>query len=281
MNCESVNAIRPEDDKMAGIGGQCESKEGEAVELSSEEEAGERKTKKMLDPKKPSQEAIDEHERTHLPYRNWCRHCVRGRGKEAQHRKVTEKPEIPEFHIDFGFFGDEGDPGKTIPVLVVRERMTKMVMAAAVPSKSTGTYIARRVAAFIQEVGCGQLDILVKSDQEPAIMAIVEEVGRVRSATSQGRYVVEHSPVGSSASNGIVERAIQSVEQQVRVLKSSLEDRWKVHIPARHSVVPWLVEYSAFLLNRFEVGRDGKTAYERCKGKQAKTAGLEFGEAIL
>ena len=46
-------------------------------------------------------------------------------------------------------------------------------------------------------------------------------------------------------------------------------------------MVPWLVEYSAFLLNRFEVGRDGKTAYERCKGKQAKSAGLEFGEAIL
>ncbi len=121
---------------------------------------------------------------------------------------------------------------------------------------------------------------MVKSDQEPAIIAIVQEVGRVRSATSPGRYVVAYSRVGRSASDGHVERAIQSVEQQVRVLKSSLEDRWKVHIPARHSVVPWLVEYSAFLLNRFEVSRDGKTAYGRCKGKQARTAGLEFGEAV-
>jgi hypothetical protein len=288
VSCRPASVLRPSDDDMAGVGGvddeveeQCGSKEGEEVELSSEDEAGERRTKKLPDPRKPNQEAIDEHERTHLPYRNWCRHCVKGRGKEAQHRKTTDKPEMPEFHIDFGFFGDEGSPGKTVPVLVVRERLTKMAMAAAVPSKSTGTYIARRVAAFIEEVGCGQLDITVKSDQEPAIVAIVEEVGRVRSATSQGRYVIEYSPVGSSASNGIVERCIQSVEQQVRVLKSSLEDRWKVHIPARHSVVAWLVEYSAFLLNRFEVGRDGKTAYERCKGKQARTAGLEFGEAVL
>jgi hypothetical protein len=297
VSCKPANVLRPlNDDKMAGIGGvddemteQCESKEdekaelkeGEEVELSSEDEAGERRTKKLLDPRKPNQEAIDEHERTHLPYRNWCRHCVKGRGKEAPHRKTTDKPEMPEFHVDFGFFGDEGSPGKTVPVLVVRERLTKMMMAAAVPSKSTGTYIARRVAAFIEEVGCGQLDITVKSDQEAAIVSIVEEVGRVRSATSQGRYVIEHSPVGSSSSNGIVERGIQSVEQQVRVLKSSLEDRWKIHIPARHSVVAWLAEYSAFLLNRFEVGRDGKTAYERCKGKQARTAGLEFGEAVL
>ena len=35
------------------------------------------------------------------------------------------------------------------------------------------------------------------------------------------------------------------------------------------------------MLNRFEVGYDGKTAYERCKGKRAKTLGIEFGEAIL
>ena len=36
---------------------------------------------------------------------------------------------------------------------------------------------------------------------------------------------MEQSPVGSSASNGVVERAIPSVEQQVRVLKSAVEER--------------------------------------------------------
>ena len=35
------------------------------------------------------------------------------------------------------------------------------------------------------------------------------------------------------------------------------------------------------LLNRFEVGRDGKTAYERLKKKAAKMFGLEFGELLL
>ncbi len=51
-----------------------------------------------------------------------------------------------------------------------------------------------------------------------------------------------------------------------------------VKIEARH---PWLVEYSGLILNRFEVGKDGRTAFERCKGKKAKTMGLEFGEAVL
>ena len=44
------------------------------------------------------------------------------------------------------------------------------------------------------------------------------------------------------------------------------------------STLPWIIEYSAFLLNRFEVGHDGKTAYERLMGKKAKVLGIAFGE---
>ena len=65
---------------------------------------------------------------------------------------------------------------------------------------------------------------------------------------------------------------------QVRVLKFVLEKRWRIQIPHRHSVIPWVVEYAAFLLNRYEVGHDGKTVYERLKGKRAKTLRIEFGE---
>ena len=51
----------------------------------------------------------------------------------------------------------------------------------------------------------------------------------------------------------------------------------------RHPAIPWITEHAAVLLNRFEVGHDGKTAYERNKGKKAKVLvlGMEFGEAIL
>ena len=33
--------------------------------------------------------------------------------------------------------------------------------------------------------------------------------------------------------------------------------------------------------DRFEVGHDRKTAYERCKGKKANNMGIEFGEGVL
>ncbi len=41
-----------------------------------------------------------------------------------------------------------------------------------------------------------------------------------------------------------------------------------------------MVEFAAVLVNPYEVGRDGKTPYERARGKRSKLLGPEFGEAL-
>ena len=241
------------------------------------------KIRRMVDPMLPSQAEIDMHMLTHLPYRNWCEHCVRGRGKQMDHKKAEERRDTIEFHLDFCFPGGEEDE-QTLTILVMRERSTRMTMASAVPSKSTGSFIAKRGVAFMKEVGCEFGTVILKSDQEPAMKAIIQEMCRHRAAgggTQMTRSVVESSPVGSSASNGVVERAIQSVEAQMRVMRSALESRCGVKIPAASSLWAWMAEYAAVMLNRMEVGRDGKTAYERTKGKPAKHYGFEFGERVL
>ena len=130
----------------------------------------------------------------------------------------------------------------------------------------------------MKEVGIVHGDLLVKSDQEPAIKAILDDAGRVRSSEGGGRYIMEQSPVGSSASNGVVERAILSIEQQVRVMKSAVESRWGVKLETKHPAIPWMVEHSAALLNRFEVSHDGKTAYERRKQRRCRLEVVHFGE---
>jgi hypothetical protein len=131
-------------------------------------QSGARTCRKMPDPFEPSPQEMADHQLTHLPFRNWCRHCCRGRGIEMPHRKRPEAERVlPEVHFDFCFLGNEGkkdEVGETLPVLVVREVGSRMTMSAAVPSKSTGTFIARRVVAFLKEIGCAQCDIIVKSD---------------------------------------------------------------------------------------------------------------------
>ena len=93
--------------------------------------------------------------------------------------------------------------------------------------------------------------------------------------------VVESSPKYQSKSNGVIERGVQSIEYQMRVARSALEERLGMKVEVNSAVWPWLTEHVAVLLNRLEVGADGRTAYERCKGKRAKMLGYEFGEMVL
>ena len=131
-----------------------------AVEIEAEVgEPGSRCTKKMADPRMPTQTEIDEHSKTHLPYRSWCSLCVKGRGKEMLHTKATLDKALSEVHLDFMFLGPKGATGETMPCLVAREGLTKIPMSAAMPSKSTGAYIANRVIAFLREIGSPHCEI--------------------------------------------------------------------------------------------------------------------------
>ena len=51
----------------------------------------EREVRRLVDPRLPTEEEKKFHDLTHIPYRNWCPHCVRGRGKDLDHRKVVEE----------------------------------------------------------------------------------------------------------------------------------------------------------------------------------------------
>ena len=54
-----------------------------------------------------------------------------------------------------------------------------------------------------------------------------------------------------------------------------------VKLDAEHIIWPWLVEAVGWTMTRMEVGKDGKTAYERCRGKEARIPGVDFGEGVL
>ena len=79
------------------------------------------------------------------------------------HRKLEDEVGMPEVQADLCFLGDEADPGNTVPVFVMRERLT-MTLAAAVPSKSTNSHIARRIVAFMREIGVAHGDLLVRTE---------------------------------------------------------------------------------------------------------------------
>ena len=66
-----------------------------------EEEARNIKGKKLI--RQPNQEEYDEHMRTHMPFRKWCPHCVKGKRKNDPHKTPLEKEdqEIPTMSWDY------------------------------------------------------------------------------------------------------------------------------------------------------------------------------------
>ena len=210
---ESSMAVRP-----------LEEQDFEEESMEAECEFGARKTEMMRSPSLPNGAEVEEHEKTHLPFRSWCRHCVRGKGKQAQHRRMTQEEVVPELYMDFAFMGDEGSE-ELLTILVAKERTTRMLMSTVVQAKSSVEFAAKRTLAFLREIGCEHVAMTVKSDNEPSMSALVTQIGKLRAANGGQRFSVEMSPAYSSASNGVVERGVQTVQGQVRVLRSAVEEK--------------------------------------------------------
>ena len=81
----------------------------------------------------------------------------------------------------------------------------------------------------------------------------------------------ERPPVGESQSNGIIERAVGFVAGQARTLKAALERRKGARVPPDARILCWLVEFAAHLMNRCDVGSDGKTPLQRPHGRRDNT----------
>ena len=52
-------------------------------------------------------------------------------------------------------------------------------------------------------------------------------------------------------------------------------------VPMDHPALLWLIEHTASILNRFVVGSDGQTAYQRLHGRRANKKAVEFGEKLF
>ena len=87
---------------------------------------------------------------------------------------------------------------------------------------------------------------------------------------------LENSPVGESESNGLVERAVQTLEGQVRTMLDALQYRLQHEVPAEHPVMTWLTQYAALLIRRTVILDDGTTCFPRLRGRRSQKPVAEF-----
>ena len=108
-------------------------------------------------------------------------------------------------------------------------------------TKGRHPYAIKRLSQDIGMFGYNRL--IVKSDQEASIMELKDRVKRERheqitlleekkSIQISTSTMSEESPVSESKSNGEIERAIQTVQDQIGAVKGSLESRCGQHVPS-------------------------------------------------
>ena len=82
--------------------------------------------------------------------------------------------------------------------------------------------------------------------------------------------MIEKAPKGESQSNGAVEEAGKSVREMAKVLKDALEVKLKSKILPDAVVLQWLIRWSAMLLSRYKVGKDGKRGTNAEEGESVQ-----------
>ena len=208
--------------------------------------------KKRVAPTAPT--AIDREEHTasgHAVFRTWCRECCIGRGRMHPHRAGGRETTIPAIAIDSGYVNERDDllqEAVGAPILVSKCNRDRLIGAAIVPTKGADEYA---IAEFKNDVICSLTEVLIRSDNEPAILALKEST--VTALKLVGVNVkMEVSALCDSQSNGLAESAVKDVKDAVRTNLACLVRRCGQEFPGGHTVLTWLMKYSVAMVNSAE-----------------------------
>ena len=159
--------------------------EGEVIEIgeeeSSEEECAPRRV--AQEPRPSTAQEREDHRIDHLPFRCWCEFCIVGRATGEQHR-ACPAGSIPTIAFDYLILTKSGihrpdsvEEGEEIlgKILVVKNTKGKSISAHVVRRKGVdeGRFAVERLKEDVLWCGCSK--VLWKSDNEPAIVALLKE----------------------------------------------------------------------------------------------------------
>ena len=237
----------------------------------------------MSSPGEPTKEERSAHEATHMPFRSWCRHCVRGRGVAAPHRIKKKKDKeaeesSPKICIDSAFLGKEDEEANRHPIIVMHDKRSKAVAGIYAGKKGVVEWVGKWVTEVIEDWGYGNMSIIMKSDQENAIKALKKHVAEKRVNVET---IMEESPKKDSASNGAVERAIRTWAGQFRTIKDAYEFKSGMSLKVNEPITTWMMLWTGEVLDKYKEHDNGRTSYENRKGRKWVRLAIPFGEAVL
>ena len=226
-------------------------------------------------PVAPTKADLDEHLPLHLHYRSWCKHCVAGKARLAQHTTAAagdEKLDVT-WNADYAFMVSEEIEEGMQPTLVMYDDDKKSFWAIGVSQKGVTQPMIQYCVTTMEQSGYQGEKLTFKTDQEPSIVALKRAVSVAR----KGETVPIESPVRASKSNGDMENAVKIWQEQLRTIKHFTESMLGKRIEVDSVLISWLIPFCADIINKFRVGKDGRTAYERITEHKCKHFVIGFG----
>jgi len=204
-------------------------------------------------PPLPSPAERAAHELTHIPSRPWRRVCIQAKARSDGHRKRVkgfDKDDVLELHVDYCFITD--GLGEEMTVACLSWPWVGSVFAT-VGVKGRSGFVARAIQAVLEVWGVNEL--VLRSDQEPAVMALTDLVRELRVP----KVTIPQRSQLTSQSLGGGERSNQALQDQVRLLILSIAEKTGERIGLKHNLMSWAVRHSAWTLTRFVVKEHGTT----------------------
>ncbi len=148
----------------------------------------ERVPKSLRSPIQPSAEDVANHNLTHATYRNWCPACVKAKGREDAHRRAAgheeDKSGLPIVSLDYATINDDTD--KEIKLIVGKCEATGGLLAHKVLCKGVADeWATKKIIRDLEELG--KSGIILKTDGEPAIVALQNRIQSMRMARTVPR----------------------------------------------------------------------------------------------
>ena len=229
-------------------------------------------------PTTPSPQEVAQHNLTHMPYRSWCPICVQSKGRSGQHRRHQHQHSV--IQLDYCFMHNPHptttvltDKPKNIVILTMVENITGLCSAVITPRKGPTRHQLQHLKRFVMEHGFA--NSIIQTDGENAITELAQQ------AAHQLGLPTRQSPTYDHRSQGSVERFHQTLFAQLRATRF----QWASHLGLEHHnlpplSLPWLLQHSVFLINRFLVRNNGQTSFAANYGYNYTAALLNFGEIV-
>ena len=111
------------------------------------------------------------------------------------------------------------------------------------------------------------------SDGESSIVAVKSAMIAIR----EPETIPEETPVGEPSAN-LAEGMVRRVREQARSIISQMESGAGGKIDKDADILQWAIKWAADFITNYQVGEDGKTAYERIKCRKCRHPLAQFGD---